>query len=148
MAILGKKFGTKIRKLGAKIDDKVHMLGNKTNNVLDKVEKVNEEIIDKSGKALNVAKHVTGTGAKVLDVLNEAGIKDVPILGSATSLAETGLRGANKGIAKAEKLREDYIDKSQKGINVGRNVADNLEKHNTRKVLADMARENANDSFA
>lgn len=147
MAILGKKFGTKIRKLGGKFDDKVHMLGSKTNNVLDKIEKVNNQVITKSGKALRVADKIATTGDKILGVLNEAGIKNVPVLGTATTMAERGLEGAHKGINKAEKLRNAYVDKTQKGLNVGRNVAGSLEKHNTRKVLAEMARENANEAF-
>jgi hypothetical protein len=147
MAILGKKFGTKIRRLGAKVDDKVHMLGNKTNNVLDKIEKTNNEIITKSGKALNVANKIVSTGDKVLGVLNDAGLKDVPVIGGVSVIAQKGLEGAHKGLNKAEKMRNSYIDKTQKGLNAGRNVAGNLEKHNTRKALADMARENLDESF-
>jgi hypothetical protein len=148
MAILGKKFGTKIRKLGGKFDSNVHQLGQKANNVLGKIEKTNEELIAKSGKALRVADHIVTTGDKVLGVLNEAGLKNVPIVGGVSTLAERGLEGAHSGINKAQKFRTGYIEDSRNAINKSKNVASNLEKHNTRKTLANMARESANDSFA
>lgn len=148
MAILGKKFGKKIRRLGSKIDNNVHQLGQKTNNVLAKVEKTNDEIINKSGKALNVANKVVSTGDKVLHVLNEAGLKNVPVIGSFSGLAETGLSNAHKGLDKAQKLREGYIKQTRGAIDKGKNVANTLEKHNTRKALAQMAREQLDDSFA
>lgn len=147
MAILGRKFGTKIRKLGSKIDKNVHTLGSKANNVLEKVEKTNNEIINKSGKALRVADKIVSTSDKVLGVLNDAGLKNVPVVGGVSSLAEKGLQGAHKGINKAEKFRNAYIDKTTKAIDKSKNVANNLEKHNTRKVLADMARENLDNAF-
>ena len=148
MAILGKKFGTKIRKLGAKIDGNVHQLGAKANNVLAKVEKTNEELISKSGKALRVADKIVTTSDKVLGVLNDAGLKNVPVIGGVSSLAEKGLEGAHKGINKAQKFREGYIEKSRTVLDKSKNAANALEKHNTRKALADMAREHLDDSFA
>jgi hypothetical protein len=146
MAILGKKFGKSVRKLGGKFDSKVHQLGNKANNVLSKAEKLNNQVITKSGKALRVADKIATTGSKIVGVLNDAGIKEVPVLGSATTLLEKGLDGAHKGIGAAEKYRNAYVEQSQKNLGRAKSVANKLEKHNTRKVLAEMAREDS-ESF-
>lgn len=147
MAILGKKFGRKTRKLAKKFDQKVHKLGQKTNNVLDKVENANEKIIKHSGKALHVADKVLKTGDKILHVANEAGLKNVPVVGGVSELAETGLHQGHKGVHKLSKARDKYANVSRNAIKKGRNAGNALEKHNTRKELAKMARDEAGDSF-
>lgn len=148
MGNLGKKITKRTRRLGKKFDNKIHKLGNKTNNVLHKIENVNDKIITKSGKALNIAKKVVGTADKVVGVLNDAGVRNVPILGTATSAVEVGLHNSKKGLDKADKLRDKYIKHSQKALQKGHNVGNALEKQNTRKFIAQQLADDNEDSFA
>lgn len=147
MAIFGKKFKKKTRRLGKKFDNKVHKLGQKTNNVLDKVENANDKLIKKSGKALDVTKKVLGTADKIVGVLNDAGVSEVPVLGAGTVALEKGLHESHKGVAKLDKMRDKYANASKKAIKKGRDVGGGLEKHNTRKMLAEMAKDDTESSF-
>jgi hypothetical protein len=147
MAIIGKKFIKKTRKLGKKFDDKVHKLGQKSNNVLDKIEGANNKVINKSGKALDITKKVLGTADKIVGVLNDAGVRDVPVLGTATGALETGLHQGHKGVSKLDTLRDKYAKTSKKALNKGHKYGNQLEKHNTRKMLAKMVQEENGDSF-
>ena len=139
---LGRKFDEKVHKLGqktndvmSKIDNKVHKLGKQTHNFLDDVENINNKIIKKSGKAINIGGRVIGTADKIVGVLNDAGVKNVPLLGTATSAVEVGLHNSKKGLDKANKYRDKYIEHSKKAIKKGHRVGNALEKQNTRKYI-------------
>lgn len=148
MGKLGRKFGHKFRKLGHKFDNSIHKLGQKTNNVLDKIEKKNNQIIDSSGKGLRVADKILSKADKIVGSLNDAGIQHVPLLGDATSLIGDGIHDASKGVHKANKLREKYKTVSNNAIGSGRNSTASLEKMNSRKTLAKLARDDSrNDGF-
>ncbi len=148
MAKLGLKVKKRVRRLGKKFDNKVHKLGQKTHNVLDKIENANEKIVKKSGKALDVARHVVGTADKVVGVLNDAGVRDVPLLGTATSAAEVGLHSSKKGLDKADKYRDAYVKHSKRAMKKARGAGNALEKHNTRKFIQSKLAEENDDSFA
>lgn len=147
MGKLGRKFNHKIRNVGKKFDSGVHKLGQKTNNVLDKIEKVNTQVINKSGKGLRIADRILKTADGVVQVLNDAGISKVPILGDATGLVGAGLHDASRGVHKANKLREKYKTASGNVLNKAREGTAQLEKMNSRKIAANLARDDSEDGF-
>ncbi len=148
MRSLGKKITKNVRKLGHKIDKRTHKLGQKTKGVLNKIEKANKQIIAKSGHGLDVAGKVLRTADSLVHGLNEAGVGNVPLVGSATKLLETGVHQGSRGVSKARKLHDKYEKASKKAIAKANKKSDSLSKFNSRKHLQKIANDDAGSGFS
>ena len=148
MTKLGKKFNHKVKMLGRKTDHTVHKLGQKTNNVLDKIENANKKGIQQANKGIHVANKVLNVGdKKVLHVANKAGLRNVLLLGTATSLLETGLHEGHKGTAKLARASDKYEKVSKRVLKKGRKAGNELERFNTRKAIAKASNDVVRDHF-
>ena len=147
MTKLGKKFNHKVKMLGRKTDHTVHKLGQKTNNVLDKIENANKKCIQQANKGIHVANKVLDVGDKVLHVANKAGLRNVPLVGTATSLLETGLHEGHRGTAKLAKASDKYEKVSKNVLKKGRKAGNELEKVNTRKAITNAMTSDSGDHY-
>ena len=138
---LGKKLKRNLKKIGKKTDGAVHKLGHKVKGGVARAEKINQRVIAKSGGAIHKAARGVAVADKILRAANQAGLSEVPLEGSASVLAARGAHQASKGLKKVDKLHNKYTKKSGKVLAKASRAGSALEKHNTRKELAKIARE-------
>ena len=140
---LGMKISKGINTLGRKAENSVHKLGQKTDNVfkkisggINKVDNIAGNVIDKtadmaqnavqkSGAITNALRQGAQIGNVIVSNLNRAGLADVPMIGTASKLAETGTNALAKGAKKLDQKR----DKLANQIENARNSAQ-IEKNN------------------
>lgn len=133
---LGKKIDRGVRKLGHKIDKKAHQLGHKSHDVLQKAQKINRKAVNTGSKVLHNVRKGADIADAVLGAAVDAGAGSVPIVGDGIALASKGLHGARKGLDKGDKALHKYKNASNKALKHANKHANDLEKFNVRKKIA------------
>lgn len=149
---LGMKLTKKINTLGRKAENSVNKLGQKTNDVfkkvgqgINKVDNIASNAIDKTADLAQKAVMKSGAitdalrvgaqvGNAIVSNLNRAGLSNVPLVGTASSLAETGTNALAKGAKKLDQKRDKFANQIE---NARANA--HLEKNNIRKKIEEQA---------
>ncbi len=144
---LGRKLSRGTKRLGHKINRGAHKLGHKTHDVLSKVQGASNKIVNKSENVLHKVRKGVDMADKIVGAAIDAGAGNVPVVGDGLSLLGKGLHGARKGLDKGDKALHKYKKKSQKVFDTVDKHANNLEKMNIRKKLAESMHDD-DDNFA
>jgi hypothetical protein len=159
---LGIKISKGINRLGRKVENASNKLGQKTSNVFKKLDKginnvdnyvgdaidkganIAQQVIKKSGGFTNALKQgAMIIGDTIVSNLNRAGLADVPGIGIASKLAETGTNALRKGAVKLDSKRD--TSKLANQIENARQTAQ-IEKSNVRKRV-EAEKENAQNKI-
>ena len=157
---LGEKLSKSINTLGRKAENSVNKLGQKTNqtfrkidntinradnvasNIIDKTANTAQNIVAKSGAVTDALRMGANVGNTIVSNLNRAGLADVPLIGTASRLAETGTNALSKGATKLDQKR----DQMAKQIENTRANAQ-IEKNNLRKKI-EAQKDNAQEKLS
>ena len=110
---LGRKAENSVNKLGQKtnqtfrkIDDTINRADNIASNIIDKTANTAQNIVAKSGAVTDALRMGANVGNTIVSNLNRAGLADVPLIGTASRLAETGTNALAKGATKLDQKRD------------------------------------------
>jgi hypothetical protein len=113
---LGRKSENSLNKLGQKtnqtfrkIDDTINHVDNVASNVIDKSANMAQNVVSKSGKVTDALRIGANIGNSIVTNLNRAGLADVPLIGTASKLAETGTSALSKGAREIKIFGRNYI---------------------------------------
>ena len=146
---LGRKAENSVNKLGQKtnmvfkkIDGGINRLDNVAGDVIDKSANTAQNIVSKSGAITNALREGAVVGNAIVTNLNRAGLRDVPLIGTAAGLAQTGTNMLANGAKRLDQKRDMLANQ----IEDARSSAQ-YEKNNLRKKL-DAENRNAQEKLA
>lgn len=87
---LGLKIKNGIDRFCKKANATIDRFGKKANGIINKVDNVADTIIDKSGGVTNSLRQGANIGNQIVHGINEAGLRNVPIIGSVAGALESG----------------------------------------------------------
>ena len=122
------------------LENKANQLGGSLNEAFDNAKNYNEQaiklgnnVIQKSGGITDVLRKSTAIGDRIIQGAVDLGGKDVPILGSALSLAGKASSQLARGTQKLDQVRDNAQRKLDKYGEVSRGTISDIEKMNQRK---------------
>ena len=146
---LGRKAENSVNKLGQKtdqvfrkIDNGINRADNIASNIIDKTANTAQNIVAKSGAVTDALRVGANVGNAIVTNLNRAGLADVPMIGTASRLAETGTNALSRGATKLDAKR----DQMAKQIENTRANAQ-IEKNNLRKQI-ESQKDNAQEKLS
>jgi len=146
---LGRKAENSVNKLGQKtdqvfrkIDSGINRADNITSNVINKTANTAQNVVSKSGKVTDALRIGANIGNSIVTNLNRAGLADVPLIGTASRLAETGTNALSRGATKLDQKRDQLANKIE-----NTRATALIEKDNLRKRI-DSEKNNAQEQLS
>ena len=146
---LGRKSENSLNKLGQKtnqtfrkIDNTINRVDNVASNVIDKSANMAQNVVSKSGKVTDALRIGANIGNSIVTNLNRAGLADVPLIGTASKLAETGTSALSRGASKLDAKRDQLARQIE---NTRANAQ--IEKDNLRKKI-EAQKDNAQEKLS
>ena len=145
---LGQKLAKGINTLGRKAENSVNKLGQKTDMVfkkvsgginrvdntvgdfIDKSADMAQTAVTKSGAVTNALRQGAVVGNAIVTNLNRAGLKDVPLIGTAAGLAQTGTNMLANGAKRLDSKRDQLAQQIE-----NTRASAQMEKSNLTKRL-------------